>query len=325
MPTRGPRGHGQQSALAQLKQRLSDMKSGIVKGVLGATAALGVAAELVEPVGDALKGQQFLGGSFAAVVALILFGAISDSSDREVSGVDVYGTLGELGAPAEEAFEARHVRIYFSGFTMQTLHDVIRDRLIEVADGSLRPKRLTLHIIVAHLNSPMNLPGALAAVPGGSGDVTFTDSPVNRERMREDFTLKYWESLRSLLDDIRRRNPRVDIECEVRESPHGPQSKLYILNEERAIYGTYGIMRSTFSRGGAEHEILDAAGFGIKHGDARYIGWNVRSRTKSTRQVANYHMAWFQNLWDVLETVKPTVPVITDPVWQAPRGTGSAT
>ncbi|MFF1376414.1 hypothetical protein [Streptomyces sp. NPDC058308] len=136
--------------------------------------------------------------------------------------------------------------------------------------------------------------------------------------MREDFTLKYWDGLRALLDEIHHRHPRIAIECEVRESPHGPQSKLYILNEERAIYGTYGIRKGSFVRGGTTHEILDAEGFGIKHGDARFVGWDVRSRTKSTRQLANYHMAWFENLWDVLDEVKPAAPVIPNPVWHPP-------
>ncbi|MEU1120839.1 MULTISPECIES: hypothetical protein [unclassified Streptomyces] len=323
MPTRDPARSAGRSALAELRTRLAGMKTSIIKGVLAAVVVLGVAADLIDPVGDVLRDRPLLGTSFGSLVALVLFGAITDTSDDGDSGVDVFGTLGDLGEPAKEAFAAKHVRIYFSGFTMQTLHDVIRDRLIEVADGSLRPRALTLHIIVVHLNSPMNLPGVLSPAPSGE-QLLFDDSPVNRERMREDYTLKYWESLRALLDDIRRRHPRMPIECEVRESPHGPQFKLYILNEERAIYGTYGIKENTFTRGGQEHRILDAAGFNIMHADARYLGWSVRSRSKSTRQVANYHMAWFENLWNVLDRVKPAAPVIPDPVWQPPSPGGPA-
>ncbi|MGW0535890.1 hypothetical protein [Streptomyces sp. NPDC003032] len=300
------------------------MRSAFIKWLLALVAALGVAAQLIAPLGDALGGQQFLGGSFAAVVALILFDAISGGADREVSGVDVFGTLRELSAPAKEAFEARHVRVYFAGFTMETLYGTIRDLLMEVADGSLAPKRITLRIIVAHLNSPMNLPGALTPARDGSDTVTFADSTVNRERMRNDYTLKYWEELRRLLDRAQRSNPSLIIECEVRESPHGPQSKLYIFNEERAVYGTYGIRRGSFERNNQEYEILDAEGFGIRHGDARYLSWSSRSRTESTRQIADYHMEWFQNLWDVLDQVKPAAPVIHHPVWEPPPGPGGS-
>ncbi|MFE0173244.1 hypothetical protein ACFWZ2_13060 [Streptomyces sp. NPDC059002] len=309
--------------LAELTRRLSGLKSALVKGLLTSVAVLGVTAEFIDPVGDTLEDHQLLGGSLAAIVALILFDAISDATDKETSDVEVYGALNGLTVPTKAAFEATHVRIYFFGFTMQTLHEVIRDRLLEVADGSLRPRCLTLRIIVAHLSSPMNLPGTLNPAEDGSGHLTFGDSPVNRERMREDFTLEDWKRIRILLDGVHHRHPHIAISCEVRESPHCPQAKLYILNEERAIYGAYGIVKSSIARDGEEHRILDTAGFGIHHGDARYIGWNVQSATKSTRQVAQYHMAWFQNLWHVLEKVKPADPVILDPVWQPPPLDGS--
>ncbi|MFF8657746.1 hypothetical protein [Streptomyces huasconensis] len=292
------------------------MKTALIKWLLALVALLGVAAQLISPLGDALERQHFLGGSFGAVVAFILFDAISGGADREVSGVEVFDTLRELSGPAEEAFEARHVRIDFAGFTMETFYGTIRDPLLEVADGSLSPKRITLRIIVAHLNSPMNLPGELASLRPGRDVAVFTDSAVNRERMRNDYTLKYWEDLRTLLDRAQRRNPKLVITCEVRESPHGPQSKLYIFDEDRAVYTTYGIRKSRFERNGRECDILDAEGLGIRHGEARYLSWSRRSRTKTTRQIANYHMEWFQNLWDVLEDVKPAVPVIPNPVWE---------
>lgn len=320
LSARDPDVHGRQTALAELRQRLSDMKSGLIKALLSVTAVVAVAAQLIDPLGDVLEDQEFLGSSFAAVVALILFDAISDTTDREVAGVEVYGTLSDLDAPAKTAFEAKHVKVFFSGFTMETLYDVLRDRLMEVHDGKIRPKKITLRIIVVHLENPMNLPGALEPDGRHTGKLLFHDSRENRERMREDFTLKYWGEFRALLDTINAEHPHISIKCEVRESPHGPQSKLFILNEERAIYGTYGIKKETFTRNGRTHRILDSAGFGIKHGDARYIGWDVRSPTKTTRQVANYHMAWFQNLWDVLDEIKPMAPVINDPVWTPSRG-----
>ncbi len=319
MATRNPGGRADPSALTALRERLADLKPRLVKWLLSSVAVLGVAAELIDPVGDALQGQQFLGGSFAAVVALILFDAISDTGEREGSGVDVLSTLSELNGPVNEAFQEPHVDIYFSGFTMETLYGLIRDPLMGVADGTIRPKRVTLRIIVAHLDLPMNLPGALSPHPDESGRLVFGDSEDNRERMREDYTLKYWRELRALLDRVRRHDPRIVIDCEVRESPHGPQAKLYILNEARIFHGWYGIEESTFERDGRVHDFLDAAGLSIKHGDARYFGWTVRSGTKTTRQVARSHLEWFQNLWDVLDRVKPATPVIRNPVWEPPQ------
>ncbi|MFC8387245.1 hypothetical protein [Streptomyces sp. CB02400] len=312
------------SRLQRAGRFLNDWKPRFVKWLLALVVVLGVTAEIVEPVGDALKGQGFLGGSFAALIALVLFDAVSGSEPREAPGVYVLPSLNDLRTPFREAFDARHIRVDFSGFTMQTLVGLLREPLERLADEEVRTQEITLRIIVAHLNLPMSLPGRLDPAPEHparpAGTVNFTDSVENRRRMRDDFTKPNWHELKSLLNRVHERNPHITISCEIRESPQIPERKFYILNQEKLFYAPYGIVDTHVSWHDHDYRILDTAGFGLRYGTARIIGWDRRSPTRSTREIAEHHMEWHRNLWEKLEYIKPENPVIPDPRWVAPAG-----
>ncbi|MEV5434940.1 hypothetical protein AB0K80_02730 [Streptomyces sp. NPDC052682] len=306
-----------------MQHALSEWKPRLIKWLLALVAVLGVAAEIIDPLGDALKGQGFLGGSFAALIALILFDAVSESEPREVSGVYVLANLNDLAAPFREAFEARQVRIDFSGFTMQTLIGLLREPLERLADEEVRTQELHLRIIIAHLNLPMSLPGRLDPAPEASGlpagTVFFADFAENRQRMRDDFTKPNWNQLKDLLDRVHQRNPHIAITCEVRESPQIPERKVYILNQEKLFYAPYGIMDTRINWRDNSYRILDAAGFGLRYGKARIIGWDRRAQSRSTQEIAEHHMEWHRNLWEKLGYIKSQNPVIPEPRWVPPE------
>ncbi|MBQ1089208.1 hypothetical protein [Streptomyces sp. B93] len=321
MSPSGP-GDGSPSGVARLRQVIRDWKPRAVKWVLVLIAALGVAAEIIDPLGDALTGRPLLGGSFAALIALIVFDAISDSEPQEVSGVYVLANVSDLSSPFWEAFEARHVRVDFSGFTMQTLVSLLREPLQRMAEEEVHTQELTLRIIVAHLHLPMSLPGRLDPATSGNrppeGTVHFADSLENRQRMRDEFTRPNWRALKGLLDEVHRRHPQIAISCEVRESPQIPERKFYILNQEKVFYAPYGIVDTTMTWQDDSYRILDTAGFGLRYGKARIIGWDRRSKSRSTQEIAEHHMEWHRNLWEKLAYIKPATPVITDPRWAPP-------
>ncbi|MFJ6565261.1 hypothetical protein ACIQMV_36550 [Streptomyces sp. NPDC091412] len=312
------------SRLERLQDTLGRWKPRVVRWLLALVALLGVAAEVIDPLGNALKGQQLLGGSFAALIALILFDAISGSEPKEVSGVHVFADRDELHAAFREAFQARLVRVDFSGFTMQTLLDALRVPLEKMADHEVRTVELKLCIIIAHLNLPMGLPGGLVPAPrNGQSEAErfyFRDSPENRQRMRDDFTKHNWITLKNLLERVHQRNPGIVISCEIRESPQIPERKLYILNQETVFSTPYGIEHRDVTWHENTYRILDTEGFGPLYGEARYIGWDLHSRARSTRQIAEHHMECHRNLWEKLADIKPERPVIADPLWAtAPR------
>ncbi|MFD5702273.1 hypothetical protein [Streptomyces lasiicapitis] len=313
-------------ALVELRRGLAELRPRLTRWLLGGVATLGLAAELIEPLGNSLKGGEFLSTTYFSVIALVLFNAISESdAPQEAEGVEVFDTVDAIADPVKEAFESRRVQLYFVGFTTETLYSAVKEPLIRLRDETSKTKDLRLRIIIVSLNSPMSLPGSLSPAPDGSGVWHFSDSPENRRRMRDKFAKEFWRQLKELLDRAHRENPGVTITCELRESPHTPVSKLYILNEQKVYYGTYGIRRDRIpvGRRGRVLDILDAEGFGIRHGPARLIGWDKASRTRSTKQIAEFHMEWFSNLWDVLDDIRPRNPVFTDTdrVWQPPPGT----
>ncbi|MFJ2263945.1 hypothetical protein ACIOKD_37605 [Streptomyces sp. NPDC087844] len=294
-----------------------------MKWLLAFVIVLGIAAEIIEPLGDWFEGQSFLGGSLAAFIALILFDALSESEPHEVSGVYVLADLDDLLPEMKDAFEARHIRIDFSGFSMETLLKLLRASLDRMSYEKVNTQELTLCIIIAHLNLPMSLPGKLEPFPDSAGlpagTVYFADSMENRERMREHFTKPNWNELKDLLDRVHERNPNMTISCEVRESPQIPERKFYILNQEKIFHQPYGIIEARIFWRENTHRILDTTGFGLRHGKARIIGWDMRSDSRTTREVAEHHMEWHRNLWEKLQYVKPKHPVITDPRWIPPE------
>ncbi|MVO87987.1 hypothetical protein GPA10_25320 [Streptomyces sp. p1417] len=310
-------------ALAAARRDFAEIQPRLTRWLLGGVAALSLAAELIDPLGDALKGGDFLSTTYFSVIALVLFNAISASDTvQEAEGVEVLDTVDAIAEPIKEAFEATHVHLYFVGFTTETLYAAVKEPLIRLRDRGSQTKELTLRIVIVSLNSPMGLPGALTPAPDDSGVCYFSDSPDNRRRMRDEFARKFWHQLKVLLDRVELENPDVTITCELRESPHTPVSKLYILNEQKVYYGTYGIRRDTVQVGrrGRTLDILDAEGFGIRHGPARLIGWDRTARTRSTKQIAEFHMEWFNNLWVVLGGIRPRNPVFSDAdrVWRPP-------
>ncbi|MER6630812.1 hypothetical protein ABT301_21780 [Streptomyces sp. NPDC000987] len=324
----GSPGAGSPSRFEHIRHALTSWKPRIVKALLAFVAALGIAAETIAPIGNALKGQEFLGGSFAALVALILFDAVGESGQKDVSGVYVLADLDDLNASVREAFEARQVRIDFSGFSMETLLELLRPHLNRLGSRRVHTQELALRLIVAHLNLPLSLPGKLEAAPENSGypagTLLFRDSPENRQRIREEFTRPNWMRLKRLLDLVHEQNPHIAISCEVRESPQVPERKLYILNQEKVFSVPYGIREASVEWRGETFQILDTEGFGLIYGNARIIGWDRRSTSRSTREIAEHHMEWHRNLWDKLEYIKPEDPVIADPRWvgsRRPRGT----
>ncbi|MFD4502064.1 hypothetical protein [Streptomyces sp. NPDC058457] len=322
MSSRSPAGNGP-TRLDRIRSTLGSWKPRIVKSALGLTAVLQGAGALIGPLGDALKDQQLLGGSFASLIALILYDAISESGSKEAAGVYVFADSDRLHDEFREAFSARSVHVDFSGFTMETLLEAIAVPMRKMADREVHTVELHFRIIIAHLNLPMGLPGGLVPAPRtGESDTTkyyFADSPKNRERMRDEFTKPNWTRLKGMLNAIQAKNPRMAISCEIREATQIPDRKLYILNRERVFTTPYGIEPDTVGPQENQYEILDAQGFAPLYGRARYIGWDLKSNSHPVREIADHHIAWYENLWQKLGEIKPEHPVISDPRWTRPR------
>ncbi|MFI1364463.1 hypothetical protein [Streptomyces griseochromogenes] len=136
--------------------------------------------------------------------------------------------------------------------------------------------------------------------------------------MWDDSAKHNWITLKNLLERVHQRNPGIVISCEIRESPQIPERKLYIINQETVFYTGYGIERSDVAWHENTYRILDTEGSWPLYGEARYVGWDLHSRARSTAQIAEHCMECHRNLWEKLADIKPERPVITHPLWATP-------
>jgi hypothetical protein len=176
--------------LADFRRVLARVKPILVKSSLAVVAVLGVAAEIFDPLGEFLKRSNFLGGSFIALVALVIFDAVSDpGAAPDNDGLYLLSAVEDLRGYVQSAFESKEVRIDFSGFTMETLLMALRPALTSLGEGRARNRVLRIRAAVAYVDAPMNIPSRL--VPGvNSNDSSsqsqhFEDFPIARERAKE--------------------------------------------------------------------------------------------------------------------------------------------
>lgn len=289
--------------LQRLRTHASRLKPALVRAALVFLCLLGVAAQLIEPLGDALSSTTFLGGSFAAFIALVLFDAItSGDHPREVFGVIELDELDDITSHMREAFRAKHVKVDFQGFTMETLVQEIRPAMMDLARNPRGTKSLTLRVILPCLDLPMNLPSELSEE---RGHLTFRDSPLNRERMRGYFE-RYKSELEELIRRVEERHRSLSIDLQVRIGATGPQVKLIVLNDEISFFSFYELFEGEFKDGdGNPRKILDPRAYGATDGGLRMVGWSRRSSSESTRRIADYYSSYFERLWETFEHIRP--------------------
>src|SRR6478736_4498646 len=75
----------------------------------------------------------------------------------------------------EAAFEHDEVRIDFSGYTAETLHNAIQEPLDKIRDGRLTPRSIKLRLLLSDMSRPIELPSRAGDDPG--------DDPRVRGRM----------------------------------------------------------------------------------------------------------------------------------------------
>src|SRR3954454_16469128 len=66
----------------------------------------------------------------------------------------------------EQAFEQEQVRIDFSGYTAETLHNAIQEPLDKIRDGRLTPRSVRLRLLLSDMTRPIALPSRAGDEPG---------------------------------------------------------------------------------------------------------------------------------------------------------------
>jgi hypothetical protein len=245
---------------------------------------VGLIAQFVKPVGDALQGKVFLGSSLLSVVAYVLYGKVNDldASLRLPSRTQVKSQ--ELASFVTEAFRARTVEISFLGYTGETLYNELYHRLEGLRDAPGPTRHVVVRFLVPDFRAPMTVPSRV----GTNG------APVDDEGFRQRLELKCQEYDQRLSAIAQRLTAvgRVTAECEYRFYPGIPRDKICIFNRELVLHGLYDVTARTMGFS-TEPEYYDPKGY-----LTNLNVWSREDTDEAKAAVATWNKH-FDDLWEL--------------------------
>ncbi|MFD9330736.1 hypothetical protein [Streptomyces sp. NPDC060065] len=213
---------------------------------------VGVTAQFVKPVGDALEDKAFLGGALLSLVGYVLYDSVKDLAASLRLPTRVQVTSPELGSFVSEAFRARTVEIRFLGYTGETLYHELYHRLEGLLDDPGPTRRVSVRFLIPDFGQPMTVPSKVG--PDGAP----VDDPDFRKNLEQQCQ-KYDEQLSALAERLTTVG-RVTAECEYRLYPGIPRDKICIFNRELVLHGLYDVVARTVGRS-SDPEYYDPKGY----------------------------------------------------------------
>ncbi|MFJ6929924.1 ATP/GTP-binding protein [Streptomyces nigra] len=211
----------------------SRAEPGLTRLFLAAVFIVGLVAQFVKPVGDALADKVYLGGALVTVVGYVLYaevqrlnGRLDSEMQRLHSGRIV--TPRELESEFREALEGGDVRLAAMAFTGQTLADPLLEMLDHLSEN--KERKVSVRFLVPDFTQAIEIPGS----EGTDGKVT--DSPGFRAKLRRKIG-KYEEDLQEKVGRMAA-GRRGNLTVEFRVLHMSPSLKLYFIND-RVFEGIY--------------------------------------------------------------------------------------
>jgi hypothetical protein len=185
----------------------------------------------------------------------------------------------------EAAFDREHVSIDFFGFSGETLHGVIQEPLDKIRAGQLRPRSLTLRVLVPDTSEPM-------AVPCRSDDLA--DDPDFRDRATQ-IMLRHGQAILDSVNELTELDFLESAHAEIRVHGCPPLFKLYILNSEEAFFGFYPIRHHVVKIQGAPHPMFDLMGK-----EASLFRYTTQAGSPMSTQYVAQAREWFTTVWETI-------------------------
>ncbi len=193
----------------------------------------------------------------------------------------------ELAERLYDAFRAEDVTIDTYSLTTETLNNALARPHRSIVDGTLRPRSITVRVIIPH-------PEAYLALP------RLVDDPDDRrplDRLHE--IQRTWATaLRMSLNTFRDRYDVPEVSCEIKTVAATPLQKLYILNGTEALMGYYRVVSDQVTYRGEELQIFDVLGFDTSL--FRFSG--AKGNDKQDVALVQDAQAWFDSLWSTIAT-----------------------
>jgi hypothetical protein len=185
----------------------------------------------------------------------------------------------------EAAFDREHVVIDFFGFSGETLHGVIQEPLDKIRAGQLKPRSLTLRILVPDTSEPM-------AVPCRSDDLG--DDPEFRQRASR-IMLRHGQAILDSVEELADLGMVENARAEIRIHGVPPLFKLYVLNNEEAFFGFYPIRQHDVQIKGTAHPMYDLMGK-----EASLFRYTTRDGSPVSTQYVAQARQWFTTVWETI-------------------------
>lgn len=242
----------------------------------------GLTAQFVKPVGEALEGKAFLGGSLLSLIAYVLYDTVKDLAATLRTPTRAQVKSRELGSFVNEAFEERNVEISFLGYTGETLYNALYHRLEGFFDDPGPTRTVSIRFLVPDFRQPMIVPSRV----GENG------APEDDEEFRKRLEAKCQEYDRSLSAIAQRLTMlgRMSAECEYRFYQGIPRDKVCIFNRELVLHGLYDVVARTMGFS-TEPEYYDPKGYRT---DLNV--WSRKDDDDSKVAVATWNKH-FEDLW----------------------------
>ncbi|MGW7540987.1 hypothetical protein ACWGKQ_07675 [Streptomyces sp. NPDC054770] len=269
------------SRLRRFQERVEPV---VTRVLLLGIFVIGLTAQFVKPVGDALEGKAYLGGALLSLVGYILYDQVKELTSSVRAPARVLVNSSQLGNFVEEAFQARRVEISFLGYTGETLHNTLYHHLDDLFDHPGSTRRVLIRMLVPDFDKPMTVPSKVGEGGKPVDDLEF--------RKRLERRCREYDGVLSQLAEQLTAAGRVQVECEYRLYHGIPRDKICIFNRQQVLHGLYDLSaRMRLDHTGDEY--YDPKGY--------RTDLNVWSREGAAEaSVANWTKQ-FDDLWNLAE------------------------
>ncbi|MET7895108.1 ATP/GTP-binding protein [Streptomyces mirabilis] len=283
---------------------------------------IGLIAQFVKPVGDALEGKAYLGGALLSLVGYVLYTEVQrlntahgvQRGDTDSLGATLRHLTEEVGHLNAERLSGRaalvtprdleeefkkalqvggDVRFSAMGFTGETFAKAL-DQIFE--QSSQNDQRVVhVKVLVPDFTKPIEVPGLIGA------DGKSIDAPVFRRSLVRQIE-GYDALLKRQIGRMRHKHQGV-LTVEFRVMHMSPSLKLYLINNDQVFEGIYdkialrpgeydAAVPAEEASGAAEGEILDLLGY-----DSLLTRWSADDDERA-RDVVVRRRKFFDTLWE---------------------------
>ncbi|GGS18012.1 ATP/GTP-binding protein [Streptomyces aureoverticillatus] len=269
------------------RDRWAGAESALTRILLLSVFALGLVAQFVTPVGDALEGKAYLGGAILTLVGYVLYDEVRDLKAAMQPAARQEVPAPDLGQYFTQAL-ATDLRIDAVGFTGETVVDQLR-LCLERRDLREHP-HVALRIIVPDFTKPMEIPGKVV-------DGKAEDDPDLRRELQEK-VVQYARTM-GALDRRLRYDRRGELDAEFRVLHISPFLKFCLIGREQLFDGIYDQVKEGPSRTPPERQVLDLMGY-----DAVLTRWHLDAGAAAREKIRNRGLL-FDTLWAVARPLTP--------------------